>query len=263
VFDPWAVSCCGSAHAGSLDGARTHLSQFRVGIQVISSHTHKSTLALTAFEPVRHDDWNVHLHCFLPCLSAWLGAYKVRGVDANGVDELCANTVDCLGQAVFELVGHHTRGDRDTGKVVHSVRFNCQTLGAVLTSRGAQHKVESVLGIQSQSRDLCAQLVFGNRACLVAVAIEAETTQFRCRKFDWIPLQYYAGLSRIAASEHGSRGRLGAKGVVNVGLQGRELLVGNCLGVLVAGDVDVDDASGVDIGWQEDRGEFDLKEWNN
>jgi hypothetical protein len=46
-------------------------------------------------------------------------------------------------------------------------------------------------------------------------------------------------------------------------LQGRELLVGNCLGVLVAGDVDVDDASGVDIGWQEDRGEFDLKEWNN
>jgi hypothetical protein len=46
-------------------------------------------------------------------------------------------------------------------------------------------------------------------------------------------------------------------------LQGRELLIGNGLGVLVAGDVDVDDASGVDIGWKENRGEFDLNKWND
>jgi hypothetical protein len=43
-------------------------------------------------------------------------------------------------------------------------------------------------------------------------------------------------------------------------LQGRELLVRNGLGVLVAGDVDVDDAAGVDVRREEDGREFDLGE---
>jgi hypothetical protein len=42
-------------------------------------------------------------------------------------------------------------------------------------------------------------------------------------------------------------------------LQGRELLVGNGLGVLVTSDVDVDNATGVDVRWEEDGGEFDLQ----
>ena len=49
-----------------------------------------------------------------------------------------------------------------------------------------------------------------------------------------------------------------AKGVVDVGLQGRELLVGNGLGVLVAGNVDVDNTTGVDVRREEDGREFDL-----
>jgi len=37
------------------------------------------------------------------------------------------------------------------------------------------------------------------------------------------------------------------------------VLVGDKLGVLVASDVDVDDAAGVDVGWEEDGRELDLR----
>jgi hypothetical protein len=43
-------------------------------------------------------------------------------------------------------------------------------------------------------------------------------------------------------------------------LQGRELLVGNGLGVLITRDVDVDDAAGVNVRREEDGREFDLGE---
>jgi len=42
-------------------------------------------------------------------------------------------------------------------------------------------------------------------------------------------------------------------------LQGGELLVGDGLGVLVTGDVDVYDAPRVDVGREEDGREFDLE----
>ena len=42
-------------------------------------------------------------------------------------------------------------------------------------------------------------------------------------------------------------------------MQGRELLVGNGLGVLVTGNVDVDNAAGVDVRREQDGGKFDLK----
>ena len=42
-------------------------------------------------------------------------------------------------------------------------------------------------------------------------------------------------------------------------MQGGELLVGDELGMLVAGDVDVDDTAGVDVGREEDGWELDLK----
>lgn len=112
--------------------------------------------------------------------------------------------------------------------------------------------MESVLGVQSQTRDLGAQLVLGDRSSFVAVAVQAEATQLCCRKLDGIPFQHYACLGCVSASEHRSGRRVGAEGVVDVGLQGRELLIGNGFGVLVAGDVDVDDAAGVDVGRKED-----------
>jgi hypothetical protein len=117
-----------------------------------------------------------------------------------------------------------------------------------LASRSTQHQVKSVLRVQSQTRDLGAQLVLGDRACLVAIAVQAQTTKLRRREIDRIPFEYNARLGRVAASKHGSRWRFGAEAVVDVGLEGRELLVGDCLGVEVARNVDVDDAAGVDIG---------------
>jgi hypothetical protein len=43
-------------------------------------------------------------------------------------------------------------------------------------------------------------------------------------------------------------------------LQGRELLVGNGLSVLVTGDVDVDNTAGMDVWREEDGREFDLED---
>lgn len=62
----------------------------------------------------------------------------------------------------------------------------------------------------------------------------------------------------ISAAEDRRRGRLGAKCVEDLGLEGVELLVGNELGVLVSGYVDVDNAAGVDVWWEEDGRELDL-----
>jgi hypothetical protein len=100
----------------------------------------------------------------------------VRSVDAHGIDKLCADAVNSLGKAFLELVGHHTRSDRDTSEILHGVRLHSQALGAVLTSRCPQNEMESVLSVQSQARDLCAQLVLGNGACLVAIAVKAEAS---------------------------------------------------------------------------------------
>jgi hypothetical protein len=41
-------------------------------------------------------------------------------------------------------------------------------------------------------------------------------------------------------------------------LEGGELLVGDCLGVEVARNVDVDDAAGVDVGREQDGWKLDL-----
>lgn len=118
--------------------------------------------------------------------------------------------------------------------------------------------MESILRVQSQTGDLGAQLILGDCACLVAIAVEAQATQLRRREIDWIPFQYNARLGRIAAAKHGSRGRFCTEAVVDVGLEGSELLVGDRLGVEVARNVDVDDAAGVDVRREQDRWELDL-----
>lgn len=118
--------------------------------------------------------------------------------------------------------------------------------------------MEGVLGVEGEAGDLGAQLVLGDGAGLVAVAVEAEAAQLGAREVDGVPFEDDAGLRGVAAAEDGRGGRLGAEGGVDVGLQGGELLVGDGLGVLVAADVDVDDAAGVDVGREEDGGELDL-----
>lgn len=46
---------------------------------------------------------------------------------------------------------------------------------------------------------------------------------------------------------------------VDLGLEGGELGLGGAFEGMVAGDVDVDDAAAVDVGWEEDGGKLDLK----
>lgn len=184
----------------------------------------------------------------------------MRRVDSYGINEFRADTVHRLSQAVLQLVGHHTRRHGDTREVLHGVRLDGQALGAVLASRSAQHQVECIFRVQSQTRDLGAQLILGDCACLVAIAVQAEAAELRRREIDRVPFEHNARLSCIAAAKHGRRGRFRAEAVVDVGLKGRELLVGDCLGVEVARNVDVDDAAGVDVGRQQDRRKLNLTE---
>lgn len=118
--------------------------------------------------------------------------------------------------------------------------------------------MEGVFRIQRKSTDLCAQLVLGDRSCLCAVSVQAQTTQLGGREINGIPFQDNAGLGGISAAEDRRRGRLGAKRVEDLGLEGVEFLVGDELGMLVSGYIDVDDTAGVDVWREEDGRELDL-----
>ena len=74
-----------------------------------------------------------------------------------------------------------------------------------------------------------------------------------------VPFEDDGGLGDIATAEDGRGGGGRAEGRVDFVLEGGELLVGEELGVLVARNVDVDDAAAVDVWGKEDGGEFDLE----
>lgn len=75
-----------------------------------------------------------------------------------------------------------------------------------------------------------------------------------------VPFQDDGGLCDIATAQDRRGGGGRAEGRVDFVLERGELLVGEELGVLVARDVDVDDAAAVDVGREEDGGEFNLEE---
>ena len=75
---------------------------------------------------------------------------------------------------------------------------------------------------------------------------------------DGVPFEDDGGLGNIAAAEDRGRGRDGSEGLEDGVLELGESLFGDELGLLVAGDVDVDDAAGVDVGREEDGRELDL-----
>lgn len=119
--------------------------------------------------------------------------------------------------------------------------------------------MEAVLGVQRQATDLGAQLIAGNDAGLCAIAIQAEAAQVRRRQLDGVPLEHDAGLCRVAASQNRRRWGARAKGVEDFALQRSKLLVGYQFRMLVAHNVDVDDAAGVDVGREQDGWKLDLR----
>jgi hypothetical protein len=101
----------------------------------------------------------------------------VCSVDAQRIDHLCADAVNSGLQVVAKLLGHDARCDGDTGEVGHFVGTDGQAIAGVCACRSAQDEVEGVFAIDSETRDLCAQLVARDVACLASIAVQAQTTQ--------------------------------------------------------------------------------------
>lgn len=217
-----------------------NVAQLGVGIEVVGADADYASFALAAFEPVGNDDGHVHVARLFPRLAAALCTDKVRRVDAQRVDHLCADAVDGGLQVVAQLLRHDARGDGDAGEVRHLVGAHCQAVAGVSAGRGAQDEVEGVFAVDSQSRDLCAQLVARYVACLAAVAVQAQTTQFRRGQLYGVPFQHDRGLGGIAAAQDGRRRRVDTEGRVDVFLERFKLLNRLLFGSFVACYVDVD-----------------------
>ena len=98
----------------------------------------------------------------------------------------------------------------------------------------------------------------GDRAGFVAIAVEAEAAEFGGSEDDGIPFKDDGGLSRVAAAEGRGNRRVAAEFGEEFGLEGGKGAVGMVFCSEVAGNVDVDDAAGGDVWWEEDGGEFNL-----
>lgn len=116
---------------------RAHLSQLRVGVQVVASNSHYPAFALAAFDPVGYHDGHVHLGGFFPGLTAAFGADKVSRVDSNSVDQFGSDALDCGGEVFAELGGHDARSDCYAGQIRHLLRLDGQFLAGVGASAGA------------------------------------------------------------------------------------------------------------------------------
>ena len=118
--------------------------------------------------------------------------------------------------------------------------------------------MKRILRIERQTGYLRAHLIPRDDARLGAIAVETQAAQLGGREVDGVPFEDYGGLGDVATAQDGWGGGLGAEGRVDFVLQRGEFLVGDGFGLVIAGDVDVDDAAAVDVRGQEDGGEFDL-----
>lgn len=121
-------------------------------------------------------------------------------IDAKRVNHLCADAVDSGLQVVAQLLRHDARCDGDAGQISHLVGTDSKTLAGVCASRSAQDKVEGVFAVNSQARDLCAQLVARNVASLAAITVQAQTTELSGCQLDGVPLEYDGSLGGIATT---------------------------------------------------------------
>lgn len=126
---------------------------------------------------------------------------------------------------------------------------------------GAQDEVEGVLGIDSEAADLGAVHLkrTGDVACLLAISVEAQRHDVGGGELNGVPFEDDRSLGGIAAAEDGGDGLRGAKRVIDLILKGTECAVGGGFLGRVLRDVDVDDASGRDVGREENGRELDLQ----
>lgn len=105
--------------------------------------------------------------------------------------------------------------------------------------------MECVLGVDGQARDLGAVHLqrAGDVAGLLAVAVQGERDQICRREVYGVPFQNDGGLGGIAAAEDRGGGKGGAKGVVDLILEGLEALLGSVFLGGVSSDGDVDDGT--------------------
>lgn len=112
-----------------VDGSK--LSRLGVCVQVITTNAHDRALRFTRVYPLRHHDRNVHLYSLLPQRAPSLRADKVRRVDADGVDQLTPNPVQCCSQGLPLLFRDNSGRDCDSGQICHLVRTAGQLLRLV------------------------------------------------------------------------------------------------------------------------------------
>lgn len=123
-----------------------------------------------------------------------------------------------------------------------------------------QDQVEAVFGVDCQAADLGAVHLQrpGDVAGLLPIAIQAQGHQVGSSELDGVPFQDDGSLSRIAAAQDGRGGFGGAKGLEDAVLEGTELVFRSSLLADVAANRDVYDATGGDVGRQQNGGELDL-----
>lgn len=240
--------------------SRSNLPKPWVRVQIIAPDTNQAALPLAAFDPVRHHDGDIHAHSFLPRLAASVRADEVRSIDPNLVDEFGADAVDGRLEGFAEGGWHLARCDGDAAQIRHLVRLDLEFLAAVRASAGLQDEMERVFCIDLQAADLGRMRVerLGDGAGFAAIAVQRQAAQFSGRDIDGIPFEDDGGLCGIAAAEDGRRGSALAEGAEDVRLKLVEFAGGFGFGLEVAGDGDVDDAAGRNVGGEEDGGELDL-----
>lgn len=171
--------------------AGSNVAEFGVGVEVVGADAHDAAFAFAALQPVWHDDWHVHVACFLPRLTASFGADEVGRVDAEGVDHLCADAVNGRLEVVAQLLRHDARGDSDARQIRHLVCAHRQALTGIGAGRSAKDEVEGVFRVDGQTGDLGAQLVARDVACFATVAVQTQTAQFCSGQLDGLPFQHH------------------------------------------------------------------------
>lgn len=141
------------------------------------------------------------------------------------------------------------------------MRLDHHLLAAECARTGPQHQMKRVFRINRQSTDLRAvhSRWSGDVARFLAIAEEGEGNHICGRDFDGIPFEDYGCLRSVSAAELGGNGLCFAEGGVDCVLEREEGILGFGLGFEVTCDGDVYYAAGGDIGREEDRGEFNLR----
>lgn len=142
----------------------------------------------------------------------------MSGIYPDSIDELSTNALSSGSQLLPKLGGHDARGDGYARQVRHLLSPDNQFLGCICAGGCPQDQMESVFGIDGQTRDLCAEFITGNVSSFAAIAIEGEGAQLGSREIYRIPFEDNRRLRGIATAQDGCRRRVLTKCVVDLRL---------------------------------------------